>query len=295
MGTLVTLIPVDDEVFATPYCSAFRISARHILSAAHCYKEGEALAFDSHYLVVDGEEKSYRFEATGKGVRLNFTGLPIDAFLYQKRAMTDGLPAPVYLDRLHDFVIWELPTIAASNLSASEDFIDWTKISDSKEELSLYGFPQGAPLAKASGCNGIWQKGVLRHDCDSMPGSSGGLITDKAGHGIALHTTGSADNLWSVYQPGHEFESLSELTTRLENASRPIDAWECLGEVGGSKDCMVSGGRNRALGLAFIKSELLVKAPELETKIEEGQKKAADPEVAAESETSDSPCQSSMD
>lgn len=202
MGSLG--VRVDDAEFGTvvfPFCSALRVSPRHILTAAHCARSD--LIFDPKHVASPTDVSSFRVVTVGSIVRLFFEGETISTPRWQSSLPRLGEPA--YIDQELDFAVFSLPA------SSQAAFIDLSAAESAGErELSLYGYPNGMPLARASHCHATPSPrlGFLTHDCDSMKGSSGGLlVATEGGAPIAMHLRAEGMNEASYYQKTGQFEA----------------------------------------------------------------------------------------
>ncbi len=212
MGVLSVVVTMGEERMASPFCSAIRISPHHILSAAHCYQEGDELIFDTHYLVAEGEQQNFRFVRAGSEVRLSFQGLFDSSYQPVLNEAQKVLGAPRYLDRKHDFVIWELEE------NRQGQALSLAKIADLKEAkgLKLYSYPNSQPLAVSEACSFLRTESEteILHNCDSLNGSSGGLLVDAHGLAVALHSQGLGRNSWDHFQAKGYFEEENSFPNR---------------------------------------------------------------------------------
>jgi hypothetical protein len=104
------------------------------------------------------------------------------------------LGAPLLKDSSLDFAIF------ASEQQNQVEFVDLFSLREPPQQklarphpAALLGFPHGVPLALSDACS--WKSDIeehyLRHDCDSLTGSSGGLLWDaESGKPLGLNQKG---------------------------------------------------------------------------------------------------------
>lgn len=201
MGSLA--MRVDDAEFGTvtfPYCSAFLVSPRHVLTAAHC--AGQELVFDPGRVAAREDVRAFRVVEVGSTVRLRFEGQTIAP--HAGTSPVEKLGAPLHVDAFADFAVFAL---SQPRPSAFVDLRDVTP--PAGEALFLYGYPNGLPLARSFHCRVMTAPslGVLFHDCDSMKGSSGGLLVSASGAPVAMHLRASGQNDAAHFRRTGHFES----------------------------------------------------------------------------------------
>ena len=268
MGVLNRVINFDDNLYASPVCSAFRISPGHVLSAAHCYIEGGTYAFDRTYVASTAEVSQAAFENSSSEVRLVFRGLPDVDFFENRWKKNPLLNAPEFIDREHDIAVWSL------GKKSAEPYLSLPReINRDGVQLKLYGYPNGNPLALSTPCVGVtWGSGeVIRHDCDSLSGSSGGLIATLDGKAVGLHIGGPGINSWEFYAYHGQFEDQEIFAARAakkQNRDSPM-FWECRDILDSElrDSCLVGDGLNRAVRLDIIWKLINEKSPILANKM----------------------------
>lgn len=263
VGALLEVIDVGEEQMTKAFCTAVRISPRHILGAAHCRKALGRIVFDPHYLAKNAKANDLQFLALGSNIRLQFRGQIDDGPKAETWKGRPDLGPAVHVNVEMDYAIFDL------GYDLGPGFVPVDSRSFEGSVLKLYGFPNGTPLTVASSCSGQFFHGVLRHDCDALPGSSGGLIVDEQNRPLALHTFASAKNRGSDELKDGIFEDHATLESWAFEAvaANPDDAetifWECryLEDSEERKSCQAGQGLNRAAFLATIWDDLAKEAP----------------------------------
>lgn len=264
IGALLEVIDIDGELITKAYCNAVRISPRHILTAAHCEKPGRRIVFAPHYLSASSDASKLEFASLPTGPRLMFVGELDAESKANSWAKEVDLGTAIYSNKTLDFAIFDL------GYSLGEGYAQLPKVDFENKSLRLYGFPNGSPLTVAEDCTGEEMFGILRHDCDSLTGSSGGIVVDATGALIALHTFSAVVN-----KPGDGiavglFEDHAAIEAR---SSSIIDAkgeeakdkmfWECrdLKDLNEKRSCQIGKGLNRAIFISTILDDIETHAP----------------------------------
>lgn len=260
----------------TSDCTGFAISPELILTAGHCQQaEPFAYVFNPLKLAKDPEAQVLEIEIS-RSVRLK----PLQELI---PAAAEAIEKPawislVYRDNLRDFSIYRHPQ---KNLSRYIDLFDSGSASG---DLALYAFPQSLPLTVAGPCQGqigssardVW------HDCDSLGGSSGGLLVNQSEQKpLGLHHFGGGDNFGSYYSEQGRFELPEDMLARKkefwtqkatpQDWQRAQDFWNCPPPAHAEAEaCVLAGGLNRALLLSEVLDRLKGEAPELYNELAEG-------------------------
>lgn len=276
VGALLEVIDIDGDLITKAYCNAVRISPRHILTAAHCEKPGRRIVFAPHYLSATNDPSKLEFASLPTGPRLMFVGELDAESKANSWAKEVDLGAAIYSNKTLDFAIFDL------GYSLGDGFAHLPKVDFESKPLRLYGFPNGSPLTVAEDCSGEVMFGILRHDCDSLTGSSGGIVVDADHTILALHTFSAVVNKPSdgiangVFEDHAAIESRS--TTIIDSKSDTVKDtmfWECRGLTNPDekRSCQIGKGLNRAVFIHTILDDLQSKAPQLHQEIFGCQKK----------------------
>jgi V8-like Glu-specific endopeptidase len=225
MGSIAARVDDDREgTVIFPYCSGFLVSPVHVLTAAHCARAG--VVFNQRHVAAPGDLQKFSAVQSGPTVRLVFEGKTISS--PEDESSLERVERPLYSSELLDFAVFALPAPSSSGyidlaLAAREG-------SREGEELVLYGYPSGMPLSQSSSCHSAPSPipGVLLHDCDSLPGSSGGLLMSASrGIAVAMHQGSLAENNAAYLERTGHFESPCDVRAQLCAPAAPTQAPAC--------------------------------------------------------------------
>lgn len=206
VARLDVLIPGKPEQLAT--CTATLISARHAISNHHCIARGVAKAS----IVIDYLEQSDR-----GATRLSLATEPVEANAvldYAILELRDPVPAGIEPIRL---AAREVPP---------------------RHRLRIVHHPAGRPKVMtqfrcSAAASTVAGQPLVRHTCDTLPGSSGALLLDHDNFGVALHHTGglmkndpdSFNSATSVAALARESPIIADLIAASASASNAVGAW----------------------------------------------------------------------
>ena len=211
--------PEFSDIYAL--CTGIQISPRYVLTASHC-KTPVGYVFDRNNITSDADKDKLKFKSFGHLIRAMFFG---DLIPSSREALAyKPIPEAVYISKDLDFAIWSFAELEAHS------FIDIRNFSRNLQTLALYGHPNGMPLALASNCHGKVHPtaaGRVLHDCDSLNGSSGGLVWDQnSGLPVALHVAGNGNNDADYYKQHGVFESADDLAKICSSPDCRCSRWE---------------------------------------------------------------------
>jgi hypothetical protein len=266
VGSLLDVIEIEGELITKSFCTAVRISPRHILTAAHCEKPNGRVVFEPHYLAASSDAKNLEYLSLGRSIRVLFRGEYDERTKENAWQGKPNLSTPIYSNKDMDFAIFDLGYDLGEGYVSIEDF------SFERSSLRLYGFQNGTPLTVADHCQGYYSQGTVRHDCDALTGSSGGLVVDDQNRPLALHTFSSAKNLGGASVAQGVFEDHAALKAQAQDflakkSDQESDKvfWECRSIIDpeAKKNCQLGEGLNRATLLSVIKDDVRRQAPDI--------------------------------
>jgi V8-like Glu-specific endopeptidase len=237
----------DQEKFYIPSCTAIQISDQHILTAKHCVQP--EMVYNKDQIALESDLNLIEYRVYGDNIRLNFDGELIEQA--NNALNQELLKNPIYIDSELDFAIYKLPE---KNNSKYINIFKRVSKRQNYDNLTLYGHPNGIPLSKSTNCKGAVAEGYFYHTCDSLSGSSGGLIVDSVSDTpIALHVAGSAFGGGLYYREHGLFQSPEQIA--IESG--------CRADSKDFESCVIVKGRNKAILLTTIAEKIKKNSPEL--------------------------------
>lgn len=206
IGALMTGLvdPSEPEtVYWDPGCSSFLIDAYHVVTAAHCVRGDQV--FGANWRTKGSDPLEYKAVPFGDQVRLMFEGEMLDDA--ESSLSLEGTLKLIAIDRDVDFAVFE----SSRKLSDAEPKIAKESLKLG-EQIALWSFPNGLPAMKSSRCEVLAideATGTIRHNCDSLTGSSGGMITNNKNEIAAVHIKGVIKNSYSYFKIHGRFEPVS--------------------------------------------------------------------------------------
>lgn len=176
-------------------CTAAIISDRHILTASHCVNDAQSLT-----------------AVFGEGSR---------------RESFRVLAPAVEMDRLRNYAVLDIEGTPSSKFSAAKLLL---RIPIQGESAFVLGFNARGELTAARGCSvrGTTPEGLILHDCDTAPGSSGALLfstKDLAVLGLHVGAAGQLNQASPMYAIG----LASALVRNLATIKPPIIDFRTVG------------------------------------------------------------------
>jgi len=176
-------------------CTAAIISDRHILTASHCVNDAQSLMA---FFGEGSRRESFRVQA----------------------------PA-VEMDRLRNYAVLDIEGTPSRKFSATKLLL---RIPIQGESVFLLSINPSGELTAARGCSvrGTTSDGLILHDCDSAPGSSGALLFSTKDLAVLGLHIGSADQL-NKASPMYAIGLASALVRNLATIKSPIIDFRTVG------------------------------------------------------------------
>ena len=176
-------------------CTAAIISDRHILTASHCVNDTQSL---TAFFGEGSRRESFRVQA----------------------------PA-VEMDRLRNYAVLDIEGTPSRKFSATKLLL---RIPIQGESAFLLSINSSGELTAAGGCSvrGTTTDGLILHDCDSAPGSSGALLFSTKDLAVLGLHVGSADQL-NRASPMYAIGLASALVRNLATIKPPIIDFRTVG------------------------------------------------------------------
>ncbi|MFW7380325.1 MAG: trypsin-like serine peptidase [Oligoflexus sp.] len=193
--------------FTLPYCSGIRLTEDLVLSAAHCKKT--SMVFNDQYIALSKDVGKYQFIPFGKDLRILYQGEVIAAY----DSPHSHIPlSMIYKAEDFDFAIFKLNPQKEPSQSFKTQAQPVKKMAEiTSTNTSLYAYPNGLPLSLTKNCfviNSI-DDAHFQHNCDSLQGSSGGLVLVQ-GKAFGMHLQGGGSNSYDAYSSSGKFEAESQ-------------------------------------------------------------------------------------
>ena len=218
------------------FCTAFNIEGDKIITNKHCFdaisfidkffdKKDYSFYFSRNLIakLTDSNQMNFVFTENGE-IQPFFVG-EVEEDGQDDETLVD-FRNPLHLsDDLFDVGLFRL----------SRSFGDPVKVElgDSTREVLLISYPGSLPKFVSNHCQILSESdSEVTHDCDSLPGSSGGLIVDAVSQKpIAIHKSGLPTS-WPLIGEGELYKKDQRFKTRSEATeaycrSRPFLPADC--------------------------------------------------------------------
>lgn len=195
VGQSVGILFAQSHDGSASICTAAIISDRHILTASHCVNDAQSLT-----------------AAFGEGSR---------------RESFRVLAPAVEMDRLRNYAVLNIEGAPSRKFSAAKLLL---RIPIQGESAFLLSVNPSGELTAARGCSvrGTTTDGLILHDCDSAPGSSGGLLFSTKDLAVLGLHVGSADQ-FNQASPMYAIGLASALVRNLATIKPPIIDFRTVG------------------------------------------------------------------